>query len=286
MDRNAVFVDNRDRLFRLAYRMLGSVAEAEDVVQESWIRWQRASDVSAPRSYLDRIVTRLCIDQLRAATRARQAYVGPWLPEPIVASEEAGPEALHGRRETLALGFLALLERLTPLERAVYVLREALDYDYDSIAAIVDKKAANCRQLYHRACKHLSDGKVRSDVDYEAARAKVEQLLAAIGAADVRMLERLLAEDAVICTDGGGRVRAALKPVRGAASVARFIVGVTRKAPADEIRIALVNGSPGLVAYTDGRPVAVLGVSSSGGRIDAIYAVLNPAKLGGVPALC
>lgn len=271
------FEEHRPLLFHIAYRMLGTVSDAEDVVQEAWLRWQRADDVLAPKSYLAQVVTRLAIDRLREVKRSREDYVGPWLPEPLVTTP--GADAMATRAETLRMGLLVLLERLGPVERAVFVLREAFDYEYAEIARIVGKSEPACRQILARARQHLAVDQARF-TDRAANERVAVQFLAAMGAGDVGQIERMLAADAVFCTDGGGKVAAARNPIHGPSRIARFIEGVLRKLPAGvQPRPVLVNGAPGVLLFTGDRLYAAVAVEAEGGQVQRVYSVSNPDKL-------
>jgi RNA polymerase sigma-70 factor (ECF subfamily) len=273
------FEEHRPLLFHIAYRMLGTVSDAEDVVQEAWLRWQRGSaeEVRAPKSYLAQVVTRLAIDRLREVRRSREEYVGPWLPEPLLTAP--GADAMAARSETLRMGLLVLLERLGPVERAVFVLREAFDYDYAEIARIVDKTEPACRQILARARRHLAVDQARFTDRADNERVAM-QFLAAMGTGDVTGIERLLAADAVFCSDGGGKVTAARKPILGPSRIARFIEGVLRKLPAGaQARPALVNGAPGVLLFAGDQIYAAVAVEAAGGQVRRVYSVTNPDKL-------
>jgi RNA polymerase sigma-70 factor (ECF subfamily) len=267
--------------FGVAYRMLGSVADAEDVVQEALLRLARqAPPPDAPAAWMTTVVTRLAIDQLRSARVRREIYPGPWLPDPVVDDATAQIE----RAESLSQAFLVLLEQLTPVERATFLLRDVFDYDYGAIAEIVGKSEANTRQLVTRARRRIEDGRPRFDVDSAACRALLERFLAAAEDGDLRGLEALLAEDAVLYSDGGGKAVAARLPVYGAAKIARFMAGTARsrrKAGAFELRLVSVNGQPGRVLRGPDGPGVwdVLSVDVAGGRIVAVRIVRNPDKL-------
>lgn len=273
------FEEHRPLLFHIAYRMLGTVSDAEDVVQEAWLRWQRGSaeEVRAPKSYLAQVVTRLAIDRLRQVRRSREEYVGPWLPEPLLTAP--GADAMAARSETLRMGLLVLLERLGPVERAVFVLREAFDYEYAEIARIVGKAEPACRQILARARRHLAVDQARFTDRADNERVAM-QFLAAMGAGDVAQIERLLAADAEYCSDGGGKVTAARKPILGPTRIARFIEGVLRKLPAGaQARPALVNGAPGVLLFAGDRLYAAVAVEAAGGQVRRVYSVTNPDKL-------
>ncbi len=270
----------RDLLFSIAYRMLGSVAEAEDVVQEAYLRRQSADDVSNERAWLTTVTTRLAIDVLRSARVRREAYEGAWLPEPLVEAE--APSAVESE-ESVSLAMLVLLERLSPVERAVFVLRESFDVDFATIASIVDKSEANCRQILARARRRIDDERPRFDADPRERRALAARFLAAAREGDLDGLVAVLAPDAVLIGDGGGIARSLPRPMVGAAAIARAIVAFYGQI--DEWGVTLepawVNGQPGFRTIApDGRLVNVVGLDVVDGRIVAIRSMLNPDKLG------
>ena len=272
-------------LFSIAYRMLGSVMDAEDLVQEAYLRWEEAkeTDVRSPQAYLTTIVTRLAINQLRSARAKRETYVGPWLPEPLVTEDTPDTVELA---ESLSMAFLVLLERLAPVERAAFLLHDVFDFEYGEIARVLDKSEANCRQLVARARKRIGTPKARFEADPAQARRLVEKFTEASFAGDAEGLVALLAEDITLWGDGGGRVPgAALKPVHGASSVARFALGVMERIVPREttIRPTEINGQPGFVAYVSGRPLSALIFDIRDGRIQTIYAIGNPDKLRSLP---
>lgn len=282
-----VFEEQRSYLFAIAYRLLGSVGDAEDVVQEAFLRWKRDGErreggtVRSARAYLATIVVRLCMDQLRSARARREVYVGPWLPEPLLTSGHTDLTDSLVLRESLSFAFLLMLENLLPLERAVFVLREVFDYDYAEIAAMVGKSEANCRQVFHRARQHLAER--RLNARFEATREQQEEVtrefLRAASTGEVQHLVRLLADDAVLVTDGGGKGFAALQPVRTADHVARGFLGALRRLPPDRVWIDEVNGQPALVAEREGRIFAVLLLEVEEGVVQRLYSVVNPDKL-------
>jgi len=279
VDALATFQAQRGRMFGIAYRMLGSATDAEDVLQDAWLRWQ-ATDRDAvrdPAAFLATMVTRLCLTALDSARARREVYVGPWLPEPIPTGDDPAVVAEHA--ESISLAVLLLLERLTPMERAVYVLHEAFDYPFAQIAELLEISEANARQLGSRARRHLDDE--RGQVVDPAERAR---LLAAITeaaqAGDIATLESMLAEDAVAVSDGGGVVRAARKAVHGRERVAAFILGVLEKFAADvEPRFVEVNGEPALIGVRDGHVMAMWTVDITTEGVRRILIVLNPEKL-------
>jgi len=245
MNRTDEFNAHRSLLFSIAYCMLGSRADAEDAVQETFLRWQNESGehVQSPRSYLATIVTRLCIDSLRSARAQREVYVGPWLPEPIVTPDNSRPDSDVELAESLTMAFMVLLESLAPLERAAFLLREVFDYDYVEIAGILGKSEASCRQMIHRAKERVAKRHRRFEPSREETDRIAASFLQAARTGDVQTLMSLFAEDAVMMSDGGGKVRAALNPVRGPDSIARFIVGVVRKGACNEkLSVRIVAG--------------------------------------------
>ena len=286
--RAAEFASARPFLFGIAYRMLGSVMDAEDLVQDAYLRWQEApeADVRSPRAYLATMVTRLAINQLQSARNKRETYVGTWLPEPLLTGGPPDPSAGVELEESVSMAFLVLLERLSPVERAVFLLHEVFDFDYAEIARIVDKTEANCRQLLARAKKRVGATGARFQADPDQARRLVQRFTEATFAGDMDGLLAVLAEDITLWADGGGKVPgAALRPVRGARSVARFALGLMgRVVPATTtIRPAEINGQLGFIAYVSGRPLAALVFEIRDGRIHAIHAVGNPDKLQRLP---
>ncbi|WP_026910391.1 RNA polymerase sigma-70 factor [Patulibacter minatonensis] len=274
----------RRTAFQVAYRMLGSVAEAEDVAQEAVVRLDREpGDVENPDAWVTTVATRLSIDVLRSARVRREAYVGPWLPEPLLVDPGPGPAAQSELADTLSQALLVALERLTPVERAAFLLREVFDYDYARIAEIVDREEANTRQLVTRAKKHVAAGRPRFDADDAARERLLDRFVAAVDEGDLRGLEALLAEDVVLWGDGGGVVRAALRPVRGPADVARFLVHTARLRGREDV-VAVervpVNGQPGLLLRrADGTVTTVTAIDVVDGRIAALRSVRNPEKL-------
>lgn len=280
-----VFQTQRPRLFGIAYRMLGSAAEAEDVVQDAWLRWQSAdrADVAEPAAYLATIVTRLCLTALDSARARRETYIGPWLPEPVDTTSD--PALGAERREALSLAVLLLLERLSPAERAAYVLHEAFDYPFRQIAELLEISEANARQLGSRARQHID--RERGTVAAESDR---ERLLAAFLAAaqsgDLALLESTLAGDAVSLSDGGGFVNAARNPVHGRERVARLILGVLEKFGQGIITIPVeANGELAMLGVRDGQPIALWNVDIGPEGVRRLLIVMNPHKLEGFAEL-
>lgn len=280
------FERHRSLLFSIAYRMLGSVADAEDVVQEAYLRWQEApeTEVRSPKSYLSAVVTRLSIDRLRSARARREEYVGPWLPEPLISegAQDAGdPTELD---ESLSMAFLVLLESLNPVERAVFILREIFDYDYPEISRIVGKSEANCRQIAHRARQSVAARRPRFERSPEQEERLTRQFVETCMSGDMEGLVGLLSEDVTLWSDGGGRVAAAPYPIHGPEKVARFLLGVLRTVPPGfSARLARVNGGPGVVGYVDGRPTSVVALDAADGRLRGVRIVVNPEKLRAIP---
>jgi RNA polymerase sigma-70 factor (ECF subfamily) len=287
MDERDAYAEFRPLLFSIAYRMVGSVSEAEDIVQETFLRAHRAGaeQVDSPKAYLSAITTRLAIDHLRSARVRRETYVGPWLPEPLVTAGDdlaADPEAHAETADSLSLAFLVLLERLSPVERAVFLLHDVFGYGYDEVAEVVGKREDNARQIATRARRHVEEGRPR----FEASRRQREELarrfLAAVEEGDTEGLVGLLAADVVMYGDGGGKAPAVAQPVHGAVHVARFLVGLGRQAQRAGLRLdpAEVNGQPGAVAYDpDGRLINVMSLDIADGQVQTVRAILNPDKL-------
>ena len=276
------FNQYRVLLFSIAYRMLGSATDAEDIVQEAFLRWLevRAEEVQSPKAYLAAVVVRLCIDQLRSARVQREVYVGPWLPEPIATNQYTELVETPILAESLSFAFLVMLESLGPLERAVFLLREVFGYDYTEIATIVAKSETNCRQALHRAHQHLQHRRPRFDVSSEQQERITLQFLHASSSGDMQGLLNLLTDDIIFTSDGGGKVRAALKPIYGPAKVARGLFGIMNKAPAGlQICMEKVNNYPAFMAYLDDHLNIVLLLDIAGERIQHIYLVVNPDKL-------
>jgi len=276
-----VFVGVRRQLFGIAYRMLGSAAEAEDVVQEAWLRWQSTDRtvVLDPPAYLATVTTRLAINVAQSARVRRETYVGPWLPEPVDTSLD--PQVGAERGEAVELAVLLLLEKLTPTERAAYVLREAFDYPYEQIAAILETRQANARQLVSRARRRLAAER-REPVDAGEHRRLLEAFLAAARTGDLAVLEELLAADVVSYSDGGGVRGASRIPVLGSARVAKYLAAFApRFWPGAETEWVEANGRPAVLVSHEGRAVALLAVDASVRGIERIMWVMNPAKLDG-----
>jgi RNA polymerase sigma-70 factor, ECF subfamily len=286
------FEDYRPYLFAVAYRMLGSAMDAEDMVQETYLRFQAPppetqESIVSLKAYLTTILTRLCLNQLQLAYRRREQYVGPWLPEPISTergSEAANPEERVEMYESLSLAFLVLLEELPPIERAVFLLRDVFDYEYGEIAGFLGKSEVACRQAFSRAKKHLADRRPRFTPSLETQREMLTSFIQAVQGGDMSALTTMLAEDVTLWADGGGKVRgAATRPLVGRDAVARFSMGTLRVAPEGyALEIAEVNGQPAMVVRVGGRPFAIVTIEVAAGHIQAVRAVANPDKLGHV----
>lgn len=278
-----IFEQYRGLLFGIAYRMLSSATDAEDIVQDAFVRWLQADEsaIQSPKAYLSTVVVRLCIDQLRHAKAHREHYIGPWLPEPIATDRRTDLVETAILAESLSFAFLVLLESLSPLERAVLLLREVFDYDYAEVAAIVGKSEANCRQVLHRAHQHLGQRQPRFSVSRQQQEDLTHQFLRATTAGDLRGLTELLADEIVFTGDGGGKGQTGRQPVHGADKVARGALGGLRSLIGSlEPRIMEVNGQPAIVGYREGQPYGVLLLDVDDGRIQGIYVVVNPDKLG------
>jgi RNA polymerase sigma-70 factor (ECF subfamily) len=283
----ADFEAHRPRLGRLAYRMLGSLAEAEDAVQDAWLRWQGVADrdqIANPAAWLARITTRLCLDRLRAEKTRREAYRGPWLPEPLI--EDLAQDPLE-RAEEVSVAFLLSLERLSPLERAVFLLHDVFDADYAAVAETLDRSEAACRQLAVRARDHLREARPRFSVGQEEAARLALAFMDAARNNDLEGLKSLLAEDAVLITDGGGKRSAALRPMVGRDEILALFKGLQWRhhwLTTPGVRLVRVNGYLGAILDTDEGPITVAFQPGGGGRLAAIYMVVNPEKLGRVAA--
>jgi RNA polymerase sigma-70 factor, ECF subfamily len=283
-----LFQANRPLLFGVAYRMLGSASDAEDVVQDAWLRYAgaRPAELRSPKAYLTTIVTRLCLDRLKSARAVREEYVGPWLPEPVVTDDARQPDQSAALAESVTLAFMVLLETLSPEERAVFLLREVFDYEYGEIATMLDTTPANCRQLFHRARGRIADRRPRFRDTVEAKRSLAGRFARALRDGDAETMTSVLAEDVGFWSDGGGKVAAARRPVLGRDSVVNVLMGIRRTAPATGVRmdtVALdivdVNGEPALLLRVEGRLDSVYALTFADDAIGAIHIVRNPDKL-------
>ncbi len=283
----AALTAERPHLVSVAYRMLGSAAEAEDAVQEALTRALTSApdDLRSPRAFLTTVVSRICLDRLKSARARRELYVGPWLPEPV-RTDVDGPATAREPSDphALSLAFLVLLETLSPTERAVFLLHEVFDYSHEEIAEMLSRTPAAVRQSLHRAREHVRDGRPRFAPTSEAHSQMLYAFMAACTSGDVAQIESLLANDAELRSDGGGKVKAARKPIRGANHIARFFVGILRKSPPVDVTMVVreINGLPTLVLSTRGVITNVLSIETDGARVYNIHSIVNPDKLGHV----
>ena len=287
MRTEAPYEELRPLLFSIAYRMIGSVSEAEDIVQEAFLRIHRAeadgARVESPKAYLSAVTTRLSIDHLRSARVRREQYFGQWLPEPLLTDDSAPDAAAHAETaDSLSMAFLVLLESLTPVERAVFLLREVFDYGYGEIARIVDRTEDNCRQLYVRARRHVDEGRPRFEASQRQRDELVERFFAAAQRGDLAALEEMLAADVVVYGDGGGKAPSWPKPIYGRERVAKLIAGTLKQVKEFGVtfRAVHINGQPGVVFVDDkDRIGAVMSVDVADGLVQTIRGITNPDKL-------
>jgi RNA polymerase sigma-70 factor (ECF subfamily) len=279
------FETYRPMLFAIAYRMLGSAMEAEDIVQDAYLRYRSTppESIQSPKAFLGTIVTRLCLNQLESARAKRETYIGPWLPEPLVTSgATTTPANQVMAQESISMAFLVLLENLTPLERAVFLLREVFDYEYAEIAEIVGKEEAACRQLFSRAKKHLAEHRPRFKASPEAHQQMIARFMQAVSSGELEGLMNLLAEDVTLWADGGGKARgAATRPLHGREPVATLLLATTRLVQLESASFdfADINGEPGVILREQGKPLVVMTFEVGGGLIRALRFVANPDKL-------
>ena len=278
------FVTHRSLLFTVAYELLGSAADAEDVVQETWLRWARVDkgEIEDPRAYLARIVTRQSLNRLRTVKRRREEYVGEWLPEPLLTSPDVAEDVEFA--ESVSIAMLTVLETLKPAERAVFVLKEVFDFPYEDIAQAVEKSPAAVRQIAHRAREHVAARRPRIEVDRSEQQRVVDRFMAAIESGEVQLLLDVLAPDIVLVADGGGEVGAALRPIRGPKTVARLLSNFRSIVPDAHVSSMWVNGAPGARVELDGALDTVISLVVENGRVSRIYSMRNPHKLGGLDA--
>jgi RNA polymerase sigma-70 factor (TIGR02957 family) len=284
------FEAHRDLMFAVAYRMLGTVADAEDAVQDAWLRWSAAPrrGVTQPRAYLTKIITNTSLNRLRSVRARREAYLGPWLPEPLLTRENPDYAERAVVAESVSLAMLVVLESLTPEERAVFVLREVFGLSHAEIGAALDRTDASVRQLAHRAREHVQARRPRFAVDRGQQREVTRRFLDAADGGDIDRLMAVLAPEVTLTSDGGGVARAALRPVTGAAKVARMLFGLRRKTGLDvpglRSELAQINGAPGLLFTAGGRAAAAMTWEVSGGLVTAIHLITNPDKLAAISA--
>lgn len=283
------FEQYKPLLFAIAYRMLGSVADTEDLLQDTFIRWRQVPimEIESPRAFLVTILTRLCINHVQASRVKHETYFGQWLPEPMVTSPIHNPLMSFAVNESLSLAFLLLLERLTPVERAVLVLRDAFDYEYCEIASILNQSESNCRQVLRRARQHIKEDRPRFDASREQQEELLRRWNEASSQGSVEGLVALLSRDAIFYSDGGGKGPALPKPIYGPTSIARGVVeGLRRFVPKTYVRRFVdINGRPGIASFLDGHPFSVITLDVAEGRISRIYVVTNPEKLRRLPSL-
>jgi RNA polymerase sigma-70 factor, ECF subfamily len=278
---------HRGRLLGLAYRMLGSRCDAEDVVQDAYLRFASAQDVRNPEAFLVTIVTRLCLDRLKSARAQREIYVGPWLPEPVFDAEGLAANAATELADDLSFALLLALDRLSPLERAAFLLHDVFDVQFSEVARMIDRTEAACRQLATRARRAVRDARPTPAATPDSHARLLIAFGEAVTSGDVSRLAGLLRQDAIAMTDGGGRKPAALNPIRGADKIARFFIGLAGKSIGRNIRTEpmMINGTVGALLYLDGEVDQCLTMAIDGDRIAAIYVVRNPDKLRHVPTL-
>ncbi|TCC17209.1 RNA polymerase sigma-70 factor [Kribbella sindirgiensis] len=279
------FAEHRSVLVGAAYRVVGSVSDAEDVVQEAWLRWAAIDhdDIRDPRAYLIRITTRLALNRLREQKSRREQYVGPWLPEPL--STDDDPAAAAELADSVSMAMLVVLETLSPLERATFVLREVFDLPYDEIADTLGRSESAVRQLAHRARGHVHARQPRHRVDKARHDELTMRFMQAAGSGDFDEVVALLAPDAVLISDGGGKKRAALRPIHGAEKIARWLFAVIAENPTFEIRRGTLNGEVAYIAYDGDVPDTVAFLETTDGLISDLYLIRNPDKLGQVPPI-
>jgi RNA polymerase sigma-70 factor (ECF subfamily) len=285
VDSAEVFEEHRRLLFAVAYRMLGSVAEADDVVQEAWLRWDRVdhAEVADPKAYLVRIASRAALDHLRKASSRLETYVGPWLPEPLLTGPDVADDAALA--DSVSMAVLVVLETLSPLERAVFVLREAFGFSYAEIGAALGRSEQAARQLSHRAREHVHSRRPRFQADRGERREVTERFMKAAVGGDLGALLEVLSPEVTLVADGGDRAKAPRRPIHGADKVARWLVGINPDIPAGtELHLVDVNGEPAAVATVEGDPIAVfaLEVSPETRLVEVVRLIANPAKLAGV----
>ena len=276
------FESFRPLMFAIAYRMLGSAMDAEDIVQDAFVRYQGAANIETPKAFLTTVVTRLCLDQLKSAHTQRESYIGPWLPEPLITAQTP----FDSQYESISLAFLVLLESLTPVERAVFLLREVFDYDYREIAQIVEKEEAACRQSFHRAKAHIAEHRPRFPASLHEHQQMLERFMRACAIGDLEGLTDLLAEDVSLTADGGGKVSAALRPVYGRNGVARFWLGLMARMTSEfSVEVLQVNGKPTVLIHAPQNVGdSLVSFEMESGRIRAFQVMRNPDKLRGIPA--
>jgi RNA polymerase sigma-70 factor, ECF subfamily len=279
-----LFEQHREGLFRLAYGMLGKVAPAKDAVQEAYIRWQKqdTGEIQSPKAWLSKVVSRICLDEIKSARNKREQYIGPYLPEPVLISGSRSPDEEMELAESLSMALLVVLDELTPVERAVFLLREVFDYDYGSVAEAVQKSEANCRKIAQRAREKVEKTRPRFERNIRDNYRLADTFIKVVEGGDVTEIELMLAEDAILYSDGGGKVTAARKPVAGSGKIAKFLTGIQKGIPAAAnwwLEPKTINGEPGMLVWLDGMVYNTWSFHVEEGKIKSIYVVLNPDKL-------
>lgn len=277
------FEKHRRYLTGLAYRMLGSLTEAEDAVQEAYLRWHgtNRARVESPRAFLAKIVTRICLDQMKSARAKRETYVGPWLPEPVLDAETLGAETASDYASDLSVGLMLALERLSPLERAAFLLHDVFDVEFEEVARLLERNQVTCRQLAARARAHIRESRPRSEVEPDKGNEILQAFMTAYRTGNVDGLANILSNDAVLYTDGGGKRRAALNPIVGRVRIVALFAGLARKRvqPVVDLRPAMINGLPGCVATLANGELLTIALEIVSGKIGKVYVVRNPDKL-------
>jgi RNA polymerase sigma-70 factor, ECF subfamily len=286
-----LFQEHRPLMFSIAYRMLGTITDAEDIVQDAYLRYQTAAQdqIASPKAFFSTVVTRLCLNHLQSARSTRETYIGPWLPEPALTSkdERFAPMTQAELLDSISMAFMVLLEQLTPLERATFLLREVFDYEYAEIAEMLGKDEAACRQLFSRARKHISDNKPRFKADPEAHRALLNRFIESANTGELEPVMELLADDVTMWTDGGGKSRgAALQPIHGQKAVAQFILTRTgNEGRGTTLHIAEVNGEASMILTAQNTVFLILMIDTDGQKISSVRVIGNPDKLAGLNKL-
>jgi len=282
------FEQHRSLLYGVAYRMLGSVADTEDILQETYLRWHQSKDIKNTKAFLITVVTRLCIDQLKSARHQREEYIGSWLPEPLVKKlgHQKGSDELLHLSETLSFAFMVLLEKLNPTERAVYILKQAFEFEYAEISEVVNKTESHCRQLDHRARKHIANNRVRYETDKQTHQRLYANFMKAIGSGETEELVKILASESILYSDGGGKVKAALRPIFGADKIARFFIGIGKKFSGRiSAQPAILNGALGIITFDQGEIQGAISFAIKQGKVQNIFYISNPDKLKHIPSI-
>lgn len=277
-----IFEQHRPLLFRLAYGMLGRVAFAEDAVQETFLRWQKqdTKQIQSPKAWLSKVVNRICLDEIKSARNQKEQYIGPDLPEPLLAESPTSPEEMLELAESVSMAMLVLLDRLNPVQRAVFLLYEVFDYDYASISAIIDRSESNCRKIAERARNLIREKRPEFNKNSNKQKHLVHKFVEAMRDRDIPEIEHMLAADAIMYTDGGGKVTVARKPVKGAGKIAKLITGGPKGlAQPYRIEFKVINGEPGMILWAEEQLHNVWSFHIEEGKIKSIYVVLNPDKL-------